>query len=113
LIGNMRDRAWAAKLAATADAIGTAVIYYNLDNDPPITGCTADCSNITDLVNIPNDVLLVGDLNAAIDEGKHYLIITTTNPDLARVGYYSAFFVKPSRFSPGGFIKRKFWQVQQ
>jgi len=35
------------------------------------------------------------------------------NPDLARVGYYSAFFVKPSRFSPGGFIKREFWQVQQ
>jgi len=80
LIGNMRDRAWAAKLAATADAIGTAVIYYNLDNDPPIRGCTAadNCSNITDLVNIPNDVLLVGALNAAIDEGKHYLIITTT-----------------------------------
>ena len=35
------------------------------------------------------------------------------NPDLARVGYDSAFFVKPSRFCPGGFIKREFWQVQQ
>ena len=37
----------------------------------------------------------------------------TINPDLARVGYDSAFFVKPSRFCPGGFIKREFWQVQQ
>lgn len=77
LIGNMREQAWKAKLAATADAIGTGAIYAAIQGKdvPDCDGGENGCNTaIRALANIPDDILVVGGKQYAKTDNKYYLI---------------------------------------